>query len=318
VAIQLDTVEPLELSSIRDDADLREPWSSSATTTVVLAVVAGVVGALALALADDASAGRILGAVLVGSWGAAAVFVARHRPRERLGALMGFAALVSAVALFGSALLARGAASDGARDWAGEVRAIGVALLPAVGVHLALGLPDGVLRSALRRVEVGAAYLSSAVVAALLLDRRPEVAVAPVAVMAAAGAAVSLIGYLARCRRARSAHERARLQWVAWAVVVAGAISIVTVVLHALVDWPQATGGIAVSTTILVPLALALGASERIAVRIDRLLVHTITLAGLAAMVAACYLLIVLGLGREPTGSEQRLPRCSGCLCASD
>ena len=34
---------------------------------------------------------------------------------------------------------------------------------------------------------------------------------------------------------------------------------------------------------------------------------HTITLAGLAAMVAACYLLIVLGLGREPTGDEQTL-----------
>ena len=34
--------------------------------------------------------------------------------------------------------------------------------------------------------------------------------------------------------------------------------------------------------------------------RIDRLLVHTITMAGLAAMVAASYLLIVLGLGRSP------------------
>ena len=41
--------------------------------------------------------------------------------------------------------------------------------------------------------------------------------------------------------------------------------------------------------------------------RIDRMLVHTITLAGLAGMVAACYLLIVLGLGREPTGDEQTL-----------
>src|SRR5205085_8763505 len=59
--------------------------------------------------------------------------------------------------------------------------------------------------------------------------------------------------------------------------------------------------------TTLIPLALAFGASERIAVRIDRLLVHTITLAGLAAMVAACYLLIVLGLGRTPTGDEKTL-----------
>ena len=34
---------------------------------------------------------------------------------------------------------------------------------------------------------------------------------------------------------------------------------------------------------------------------------HTITLAGLVVMVAGCYLLIVLGLGREPTGDEQTL-----------
>ena len=57
----------------------------------------------------------------------------------------------------------------------------------------------------------------------------------------------------------------------------------------------------------LIPLSLALGASERLAVRIDRLLVHTITMAGLAAMVAASYLLIVLGLGRAPDGDEKTL-----------
>ena len=97
------------------------------------------------------------------------------------------------------------------------------------------------------------------------------------------------------------------MQWVAWAVVVAGAISIVVAVLHALVSWPEPVRGVAVATTVLIPLSLAFGASERMAVRIDRLLVHTITLAGLAAMVAACYLLIVLGLGRAPTGDEQTL-----------
>jgi signal transduction histidine kinase len=90
-------------------------------------------------------------------------------------------------------------------------------------------------------------------------------------------------------------------------VVVAATVSVVVWVLHELVDWPSEDRGIAVATSVLIPLALALGASERIAVRIDRLLVHTITLAGLAAMVAACYLLIVLGLGREPTGGEQTL-----------
>jgi signal transduction histidine kinase len=307
VATRLDTVEPLELPSIRDEAQDREPWSSIATTTIVLAAAAAALVGLALTLADDVSAGRAVAAVLVVSWCAAAIFVARRCPREALGALMALAAVTGAVALFGAALLARGASSDGARDWAAQARAIAVAFLPAIGVHLALGLPDGFLRSTPRRVASAVFYGASTALAVVLVDRQPEVSATPIAIVAGAGLLVGTVGYLARCRHARSAHERARLQWVAWAVVVAAAISLVAAVLHALVDWPEAIRGVAVCSTILVPVALALGASERIAVRIDRLLVHTITLAGLAAMVAACYLLIVLGLGREPTSGEQTL-----------
>ena len=164
------------------------------------------------------------------------------------------------------------------------------------------------LRTAPRRVAAALGYAASVVLAVVLVDRKPDgVTDADRDRGTVSARSSESVGYLVRCRRARSAHERARLQWVAWAVVVAAAISLVAFVLNALVDWPQAVAGVAISTTILVPLALALGASERIAVRIDRLLVHTITLAGLAAMVAACYLLIVLGLGREPTGDEQTL-----------
>ncbi len=255
MATRLETVEPLELPSIRDDAREREPWSSIATTTVVLAVAAAILVALALTLADDASAGRVIGAVLVASWCAAAIFVARHRPREPLGTLMAFAALAGAVALFGAALLARGASADGARDWAAEARAIAIALLPAIGVHLALGVPDGLLRTTTRRVATALFYVAAVVLAAVLIDRKPHVTLTPIAIVAGAGAVVGLVGYFVRCRRARSAYERARLQWIAWAVVVAAAVSLVAFVLHALVDWPQAVRGVAVCTTMLVPLA---------------------------------------------------------------
>ena len=78
-------------------------------------------------------------------------------------------------------------------------------------------------------------------------------------------------------------------------------------VLHELLSWPDDLRAVVLATTVLVPLSLALGASERLSVRIDRLLVHTITMAGLAAMVAASYLLIVLGLGRAPDGDEKTL-----------
>ena len=152
-----------------------------------------------------------------------------------------------------------------------------------------------------------AGYAASVAVAAYEVSERPRVAIWPVAVLAGVDALVGLVGYVSRCRAARSVHERARLQWPAWAVVVAAAISATAWVLHELVSWPEPIRAVAVGTTVLIPLSLALGASERIAVRIDRLLVHTITMAGLAAMVAASYLLIVLGLGRAPTGDEKTL-----------
>jgi signal transduction histidine kinase len=303
VATRLDTVEPLELPSIRDETRERRPWSILSTAASLLCVVAVVCVVVGLTVADTTSPGRVLAAVIVGTWCAAALFVARHRSTEPLGALMALGTAIGAVALLGAALVV----SDDASDAGAVIRAVAVAFLPGAGAHVALGLPDGRLRTTTRRVTTAVLYAASVGLAAVLVDRRPEVPEAPIAIVAGVAALAGVVGYLVRCRRARSAHERARLQWVAWAVVVAAAISVVVVVLHALVDWPHAVRGIAVSTTVLVPVALALGASEQIAVRIDRLLVHTITLAGLAAMVAACYLLIVLGLGREPTGDEQTL-----------
>ncbi|HEY7107283.1 MAG TPA: histidine kinase [Acidimicrobiia bacterium] len=303
MATRLDTVEPLELPSIRDEVRERRPWSLLATATVVLVIAAAAVAILALTVTDGTSAGRVLAVVLVGVWAVAAFVVARQRPAEPLALLMAIGAALGAAAALGTAMAASGDNVD-----AGEIlRAGAVGVLPGIGLHLALGLPSGELVTTARRLVAGLGYVTAAALVVVLVDRRPEVPVGPVAAVVGAGLVVGLIGYLARCRHAKSAHDRARLQWVAWAVVVASAISIVVFVLHALVDWPHEARGVAVATTVLVPIALALGASERIAVRIDRLLVHTITLAGLAAMVAACYLLIVLGLGREPTGDEQTL-----------
>ena len=309
MATSLDHVEPLELTSLRDDARDRPPWSARATGTLMLTLAAGVMVALALLISEEATfgAGRVLGAALVAAWCLAAIFVAMHRPAEPLSILMVLAALIGGFSLFGAALSVRDAATLDANDWGAAIRAVAVAVLPAVGLHMALGLPDGLLRSTARRVTALLGYGVSAGLAVHLFEERPDVPIPPVAIVSGAFALVAIVGFFARCRAARSAHERARLQWVAWAVVVAGAIAIVVAVLHELVSWPEAVRGVAAATTVLIPLSLALGASERIAVRIDRLLVHTITLAGLAAMVAACYLLIVLGLGRAPTGDEQTL-----------
>ena len=105
--------------------------------------------ALALLISEEATfgAGRVLGAALVAAWCLAALFVALHRPAEPLSILMVVAALIGGFALFGAALSVRDAATLDANDWGAAIRAVAVALLPAVGLHMALGLPDGSLRS---------------------------------------------------------------------------------------------------------------------------------------------------------------------------
>lgn len=305
MATRLDPVEPLELTTIRDDIRPVRVWSLLASVAVLLAIAALGLAVAAAVLSEhvDVGAGRVIGPVVVGAWALAACAVAVQRPREPLGTMMGVAAVVAGAALVGAALVSRGDDAE-----LGELlRAFGVALLPAVALHIALGLPAGVLGARARVVTVVVGYVGSVAAGVVMASERPDLPLGPVVLVAVPAGLAGLTGYFARCRAARTAHERARLQWVAWGVVVAVAVAIVAVVLHELVDWPRSVRDVAVASTVLVPLSLALSASERMAARIDRLLVHTITMAGLVAMVGACYLLIVLGLGRRPTGEEQTL-----------
>ena len=288
MATRLEPVEPLELASIRDDVRAPRVWSASATVALCIAVLALAVAVSASALTghDDLGPGRVLGPVVVGAWCLAAMFVALRRPREPLATVMATGALVGALALLGAALVSRGTATDGARDVGAGLRAFGVALLPALALHLTLGLPDGALATRGRRVAALLGYAGALIAGAVMVADRPDLPLLPITVLALAAAPVGLIGYFARCRAARTAQERARLLWPAWGIVVAAAVSIATLVLHELVDWPGSVREVAVASTVLVPLSLAFAASERIAIRIDRLLVHTITLAGLVVMVA--------------------------------
>ena len=74
--------------------------------------------------------------------------------------------------------------------------------------------------------------------------------------------------------------------------------------LHALLDWPSLARELAIGATLFVPFALAVSSVETLAVRIDRLLVHTIEVGGVVVMVGAVYLLVVLGLGDAPDESR--------------
>ena len=49
------------------------------------------------------------------------------------------------------------------------------------------------------------------------------------------------------------------------------------------------------------------GTFPKLVARVDRLLTHTVALAGLTALVLAVYVVVVLGLGRTPSGGERSL-----------
>src|SRR5439155_14718189 len=190
VVTRIDSVEPLELPALRDVARERAPWSARALLTAVIGVAVTAVAAWAATLATRAALGpgRVLAAVLVGIWCAAAALVAHRRPREPLAAVMLAGAAAGALAMLGAAALAR----DHGSDAPAPARAAGLALLPAVGLQLVAGLPDGGLRTTARRAVVGVGYLGAVAVAVVLYGDRPVLHLGALLGLACAAALVGL------------------------------------------------------------------------------------------------------------------------------
>src|SRR5438445_4421225 len=74
-----------------------------------------------------------------------------------------------------------------------------------------------------------------------------------------------------------------------------------------LVKWTTNAIEVAAIAALPIPLALAFGATTKRVGRVDRLLTHTVSVAGLTGVVLATYILIVLGLGHAPKDTERTL-----------
>ncbi len=294
---------PLDLTSFRDPA----PASNSATGRTTL-VRLGAVLAIAAAIvatfdATDARLGPGRGVLLAVAltWCGAALLVSFERPGEPLAGLLTLVGGAIALAMLGAAEFARHPSNEAVA----LARVIGITALAPLGLHLVLGLPDGRLDSRIRRTWTAAGYLVGAVVAGWLFVDRPHLRWAGIVGLAASALVIGVVGYVGRCQRARTQAERARLQWPAWATIAAAGISAGAVLLDAVVHWPRALLAVAVASTILVPISLALGAYRTLAVRIDRLLVSTITIGGLAAVVGVVTLGVIAVLGRSLDAGER-------------
>ena len=232
---------------------------------------------------------RIVIGVLIGVWALTGAILLLRRPKEPLGAIAVGGSALGALGLF---LPKTGPAVAG--------------ILPAVGLHLLLGMPDGSLRTPARRTTCGVGYAMGLAVAAILWSQRPDLPAWPVVSLSVVAAVAGALGFAIRYRSANPAGQR-RMRWLAWGVIVSAGLAVVALGLDALVGWPSEPATAAAAVTVLIPLSLIAGSSQRFDRTIDPLLVTTISLAGLTALVIAVYLAIVLGLGRVPKQSERTL-----------
>jgi signal transduction histidine kinase len=266
---------------------------------VSLSTAAAVVGAVEGW--GDGAAGLVWVA-LAAAWAVAAGALLLRPADERLGlpaawvcALVGLGALTTAIADDGSG-----------EDTVALMRALAVALLPAAVMHVLLALPSGTLATRAQGLAVGGGYLFAGGVGVLLWMDRPSLPTWPLVIETVLAAAIGVAAVKSRYLPARGV-ERRRIQWVGWAIAVAAIVAVLALALHALAGWPPHVIEAAAVATISLPLGLASAVSKRLERSIDSLLVHTVSLAGLTAVVVGVYLVVVLGLGRVPTDEQQTL-----------
>ncbi|MEA2826894.1 MAG: hypothetical protein QOG43_1333 [Actinomycetota bacterium] len=286
------------------------PVGRSGGPVLLAGVTAVVVAAAGALLARDT--GHLPTALLYGAtvvaWAVAGAVITVRRPAERQGRLILLATMIGALAALATAVIwadADGQSLPGALVQAAFLaRPLAIALLPAAGMHMLLTLPDG--SCVFSRTVVLAGYALAGLTGLVLWLQRPDLSLWPVALEAVAAGVVGLGGSNRRYRRAVGV-ERQRMQWFGWAVAVGAEVTVVALAVRLLSGWPDDGGAIAVAATLPIPIALGLGSSRRLIGRVDALLAHTVSLAGLSGVVVSVYLVIVLGLGRAPTDTERPL-----------
>jgi signal transduction histidine kinase len=240
------------------------------------------------------------GLVLVGAVSGAVL--ARASQRVALWQVA-FGALVASVAL--TAARIGDDPASGQHALARHVATVAVPLLIAISFHMLLALPDGRLGGRGRQAGAALAYAAAAAAGvALAIAGRPfpaaAAAVAWPLVLACALPAVRL-RYLAT-----SARDRQRMQWMATGALLAADSALVVAVLHVLVGWPRPAAAVAAGCAAFLALGMMAGEVRGLGPYGGRVLVQVLSIAGFTVVVAAIYLVVVLGIGTAPSSSADR------------
>jgi len=232
--------------------------------------------------------------ILVVAWAAAGATVFARRRNDQISLIAVGGAVLGAIGLF---------ANSGDHDIL--VRVV-LGLIVGAGLHLLLALPDGRLGNTARRAGTIVAYAVFAFAGAISPSTHSGPDAWPFVLMWVVAFAIGLPASNQRYRTT-TATDRRRMQWVGWALAVSGELSLITVALRLMAEWPPHASVFVLATTALVPASLVAGTNQRMIARVDRLLTHTVALAGLTALVIVAYVAVVVALGRSLHDGERSL-----------
>jgi signal transduction histidine kinase len=295
-------------ATIDDRATVAPPQGTSTARRVLAGVLVPVITVAVAVVGLRVSArGGIpalqavaFGLVLVGAVSGAVL--ARTSQRVALWQVA-FGALVASVAL--TAARIGDDPANGQHGLARHVATLAVPLLIAISVHMLLALPDGRLGGRGRRAAAALAYAAAAITGiALAIAGRPfPAAAAAVAwpLVAACALPAVRLRYLAA-----SGRDRQRMQWMAVGALLAADAALVLAVLHLLVGWPGQVAAVAAGCAVFLALGMMAGELRGLGPYGGRVLVQVLSIAGFTVVVAAIYLVVVLGIGTPPQASTDR------------
>jgi len=183
--------------------------------------------------------------------------------------------------------------------------AVAVALLTGGWFHFLLALPGGTLGGPGRRLLAGLGYAGT-VGAGLALVLAGQPFTRATAALIWAAATVAALPALRLRYLQVAGHDRHRLRWLGTGLVTAAGLALLAAVLHLLVGWPAGLGVVVAVAAVIVPLGLLAAEWPPLAPHGGRVLVHALSFAGVTALVAVSYLVIVAGLGKAPGNPAER------------
>ena len=255
---------------------------------------AGAVAALGQLGQGRIGATEIVRTALVVAFALAGVAVGLRRRTDRLAPIAAGGALLGALSMLahatGHAALAR----------------IALGLVAAAGAHLLAALPDGRLQTRERQGFAFVAYAALGLVGLISPHAGLSMSWWPLMLVGFVVGAIALALSQARYRLV-SGEQRRRMQWIGWALAVWAEFALVLFCLHLMTDRPMRLAPWIFGGSVLVAGAIAAGTYAGLVARVDHLLTHTVTLAGLTATVLAMYVGVLVALGRPLDTGERSL-----------